>query len=160
MVDKVEKDEKGGKKAAAEAPLASDAPRRRRPVRGRPAPEEEEKAQAPTIERLIQVPLIVRLRATERDFAQFLDELQLAPPRPSAVKGGPGSGALDLVPYLCLRGLQVVVKDSRSGVLEATVAVGALFPEKLLKEQGMVLKEDERPGGGGVRSASHDPFRY
>jgi len=88
---------------------------------------------APAIERLYVVPLEVRFRATERDFAQFLFELQ----RPSDGKQS----------YFALRAFRIEVKDQASGMTECWVAAGALVPEGQAKNLKIELKEDERSGG-------------
>jgi 5-methyltetrahydrofolate--homocysteine methyltransferase len=92
------------------------------------------------LERLIQVPLVVRVRADERAFAQLLYELQPNPTDPRFQNGGSPSR------YFCVRGLHASVKDPRSTVLDATIQVGALFPESQMREQQVPLKEDTGPG--------------
>ena len=92
------------------------------------------------LERLIQVPLVVRVRADERAFAQLLYELQPSPTDPRFQNGGRPAR------YFCVRGLHATVKDPRSTVLDATLQVGALFPDSQMKEQQVPIKEDTGPG--------------
>lgn len=91
---------------------------------------EAEKAE---VERLLQVPLVVQFRAPERNFAPLLCELQ----RPTDKTRF----------YLCPRGFQVGVKDASSGMVEASVAVGALMPVSQAKELELEVKEEEREEG-------------
>jgi hypothetical protein len=47
--------------------------------------------------------------------------------------------------YFCIRAVQAVVRDDKSGVLEASVNLGTLFSATQLKEeQKIVVKEDRR----------------
>ena len=87
---------------------------------------------AAALERLYVLPLEVRFRATERDFAHVLFELQ----RPSAGKQS----------YFALRGFRIEVKDQASGMTECWVAVGALVPEGQAQRLKIDIKEDERSG--------------
>ena len=101
------------------------------------------------IEKLIQVPIVVRLRLTESALGPLLYHLA---PNPRHKQGDR---------YFCIRSLQTIVKDEKSGVLEASLNLGSLFTESQLAEQGIVVKEERsrlyRPfqqpfgGGGGTR---------
>ena len=81
------------------------------------------------VERLFQVPLLIQFRSTERNFAQILYELQ----RPAD-----GTRA-----YFCLRGFRVGVKDASSGLVEASVALGALLPVLQARELKIEINEEE-----------------
>lgn len=84
------------------------------------------------IEKLIQVPIVVRLRLTEPSFGPLLYHLEPNPKHKLADR------------YFCIRALQAVVQDDRSGVLDVLVNLGTLFTETQLKEQGIVVKEERQ----------------
>ena len=85
------------------------------------------------IERLYLVPLQVHFRATERDLAQLLHELQ----RPADLKRA----------YFAVRAFHIEVKDLTSGVTECWVAAGALVTEGMAKQMKIDIQEEARPGG-------------
>lgn len=89
--------------------------------------------------KLVQLPLLVRLRADERDVAQFLYEVQPGRDDPRFKDGGGPRR------FFCLRGFSAEVKDPKSGMWEVQVALGAIFQEAQLREQGVEIKEDLRP---------------
>jgi hypothetical protein len=92
------------------------------------------------LERLVQLPLVVRVRADERAFTQLLYELQPSPTDPRFQNGAaPGR-------YFCVRGFHASVKDPKSTMLDATIQLGALFPESQMREQQVPIKEDNGPG--------------
>ncbi|MBE7466857.1 MAG: hypothetical protein HS116_25585 [Planctomycetes bacterium] len=101
-----------------------------------PAVVTEKKTEAapagPKIPRLIQVPLIIQLRAPEKNLARLLYELQL-----------PSEQARS---YFALRAYQFEVRDAASGLVDAELAVGALFPEaQYIEELKIPYKEDDKP---------------
>ncbi|MCY3020609.1 MAG: hypothetical protein NTW87_16445 [Planctomycetota bacterium] len=96
---------------------------------GEGAPEKAE-AQA---SRLVQFPMKVALSAPERSLGKLLFELQ----RPTDQSHG----------YLCLRGFQVAVRDSASGMVEVVLGVSGLVNEKFVRDQGIKFKEEEGRGG-------------
>jgi hypothetical protein len=103
-----------------------------------PAPTPLVRPEGLEIERLIQLPLVVKVRADERSFAQLLYELQ---PSPTDARLQNTAASR----YFCVRGVQSTIKDPRSTVLDGVVSVGALFPESQMKEQKVEVKEDRGP---------------
>ncbi|MCZ7646525.1 MAG: hypothetical protein M5U26_14775 [Planctomycetota bacterium] len=96
-------------------------------------------------DRLFQVPLQIRLKITEKNLGTLLCELQ----RPSDANRS----------YFVLRGFQIEVRDAGSGLLEAEIGVGALFPEaQFIGELGIPYKEDEKKGWQQFQPAL--PSRY
>jgi len=93
-----------------------------------PQPEGSDAAVA----KLYLVPLEVRFRATERQFAQLLYEVQ----RPSDAQRS----------YFALRGYTIGVKDAKSGMVDCWVALGALLTQKQAKDLKIEIVEEERPG--------------
>ena len=96
------------------------------------------------IERLYLVPLQVHFRATERDLAQLLYELQ----RPADPKQA----------YFVLRGFRIEVKDITSGVTECWAAAGALVTEGVAKQMKIDIPEEAKSGGPARPSV--DPRGY
>ncbi|MCW8130950.1 MAG: hypothetical protein KIS92_11410 [Planctomycetota bacterium] len=82
---------------------------------------------------LYLVPIEVRFRANERQFAQMLYELQ----RPS----DPGHS------YFALKAFTVAVKDASTGMVDCWVAAGALLSPKQAKDLKLEITEEERPSG-------------
>lgn len=99
-------------------------------------------------ERLVQFPMLLKLRVPERGLAQLLYTLQRAP------ESGEGRS------WFCLRGFSVAVKDPRSGLVDAQLALGALFPASFLKANGLPgLEEAPSKRGGPAGFADRPPSR-
>jgi len=86
-------------------------------------------------DRLVQFPVKIQILATEPALTKILFELQ----KPSERTRG----------YLCLRGFHVAVRQAGSGTVEAVIACSALLNEKLVRDLGIPVKEDEQHRGGG-----------
>jgi hypothetical protein len=99
------------------------------------------------IESLVQVPLVVQLRLPEASLGPLLYQLE----------PNPKHGAADR--YFCIRALQVSVKDDKTGLLDATINLGALYTHTQMKEQGVTVKE-ERPSLGTFKNSFGDSTRY
>lgn len=95
--------------------------------------DEEKKPEKDPGELLVQFPMRVVVAAPERAFAQLLFEMQ----KPSDTTHG----------YFCLRGFSVWVRDSNTGLIEASMYVTALLNLKTAQKLGIPVKEpDDRHG--------------
>jgi len=92
--------------------------------------------------KLVQFHMRVQVQASERVFGRLLYELQ------KPTEGNRG--------YLGLRGFQVAVRDTGSGLVDGTVAVSALISEKLAREFNIALKSDDDPRRGGTKEINLD----
>ena len=92
------------------------------------------------IDRLIQIPMKVLVRAPERYITQLLYEL--GQPTPARQEGEDRRG------YFCVKGFHVAVSNSSSSagekLLEMSVAVSALLRESEVKGVGITWKSDNR----------------
>ena len=97
-----------------------------------PDPAVMEQPEGLEIEKLVQVPIIARLRLTESSFGPLLYHLE------------PNPKHKDVDRYFCIRAFEAAVRDDKSGVLEVSVNLGTLLTGAQLKEQGIVVKDDRR----------------
>jgi hypothetical protein len=114
-------------------------------------PDEEagEAAEAPKAEakadegasRLVQFPMKVTIEGPEDSIGKLLFELQ----RPSDSSYAPANWH----GYLCVRGFQVALRQSGSGVVEGTVAVSALLNEKFARAEEVPIKGESKTGPAG-----------
>ncbi len=101
------------------------------------------------IDRIFEVPMTIRFRSQEPDFAQLLGELQLPSDKTRS--------------YFCLRGFSASVKEDAQGEIDGEVAVGGLFSEKQFVETLKIPVEEEKGGtsvGPGPTRPVLDPSRY
>jgi hypothetical protein len=104
--------------------------------------DEDAEEEKPAGDRLVQFHMRVSVQVSERVFGRLLYELQ----KPSEPNRG----------YLGLRGFQVAVRDTGSGMVDGTVAVSALISEKLAHEFNIPLKSDADPRRGGSKELNLD----
>lgn len=88
--------------------------------------------------RLFVIPLKVRLRLPERNFAQLLYDLQPNPTDPQ------NATANKEACYFLLRGVEAQVRDKADGTLYAEIAVGAIFPEQQFVKELKIPFEEPR----------------
>lgn len=108
--------------------------------------DKEEEEEAEEAEKIFQIPMVVRMRSPERNFAQFLYELQ----RPSEKN----------ISYFCLRAFLVSVREESKGVIDSQVAVAALFPEKQYLEELKIPFVVKSRGPSHTPRPVLDPGRY
>ncbi|HYG75382.1 MAG TPA: hypothetical protein VEK08_10305 [Planctomycetota bacterium] len=108
---------------------------------------EDEGSPGQRSDRLVQFPVKVQLVAPEPALSRVLYEMQ----KPSDRTRG----------YLCLRGFHVAVRQAGSGTIEAVIAFTALLNEKLVRELGIPVKEEEQQNrGSGSEPRKVDLERY
>jgi hypothetical protein len=91
--------------------------------------------ESPAPGRLVQFPLEASVLMPEKSIGKLLFELQ----RPTdSVRG-----------YLAIRGFHVLVKDSKSGLVEVSILASGLLNEKAVGEIGIPLKDAGKRGGAG-----------
>lgn len=98
----------------------------------------------PPAGRLFMIPLKVRLRLPERNFAQLLYDLQ---PNPADVQNATANKE---VCYFLLRGVEAQVRDKADGTLYAEIAVGAIFPEQQFVKELKIPYEEPRQSYRGA----------
>lgn len=124
-----------GKPRAAKFPRDEDEAAAAEAAGSYPADTQKEKRKPPA-ERIIEVPMRLRVRMPEKNFVRFLYELQRPPKNP------------DDWGFLTVRGFQIVTREKyrAAGVIEGSVRVCALLPESLFRGKLRIpLKE---PGRG------------
>ncbi len=93
-------------------------------------------------DRLVQFPVKVQVLGPEPAISKLLYEIQ----KPSEKSRG----------YLCPRGFHISVRQSGTGNIEAVVGFTALLNEKLVRDLGIQVKEDDGHHGGGPRKIDLD----
>ena len=74
-----------------------------------------------------QIPVVIRLKIEEGKIVTLLQDMQ----KPSAEGHG----------FLSVRGFEVMLRDSNSGLVDVEIALGAVFPDPKLKEWKIDLEE-------------------
>ena len=97
-------------------------------------------------DRLVQFPLRVVCTAPERVLARLLFGLQ----RRSDDTHG----------YFCIRGFQVAVKDTASGMVDATFSLSVFLNEKYVRELKIPLAHDADEDGKKPEGKEYDSNRY
>lgn len=129
----------------SEDEIAADEAKKKAKFRDNKSKDEEKTAE---VDRLIQFPMKVQLRVTERYSNQVLFELEK--PTPDAGKLGG-----DLRGYFCIRGFHIAVRENVPNLVEMTIQVSALLRESEVKAMSIRLK-DPRGGSGGSKRLDDD----
>jgi hypothetical protein len=91
--------------------------------------------------RLVLFPMKVTIECPEDSVGKLLFELQ----RPSDSSYAPANWH----GYLCVRGFQVALRQSGSGVVEGVVAVSALLNEKFVRAEEIPVKGEDKTAPAG-----------